>query len=194
MNNPFHKADPAVDTNDFSILPGYAPEPPGLDPPDDRPPIPRFAGDGLPGDVAEHNALVEAELRGGPPWTDAPPDYAEPGEPGEPYPVGGSADYEATHPEQPEPSATEPNERWHWTVDEPAGDERTELVNHPLHYGGDTTYEVIKVIEAWELDFNLGNAVKYVARAKHKGTELDDLRKAAWYLERAIQRTLEAGQ
>lgn len=67
---------------------------------------------------------------------------------------------------------------------------REEKVNHPLHYGGDTPYEAIKVIEAWQLDFNLGNAVKYISRAKHKGTELDDLKKAAWYLNREIQ-TLE---
>lgn len=35
----------------------------------------------------------------------------------------------------------------------------SEQVDHPAHYGGDTTYEAIKVIEAWDLDFCLGNAV-----------------------------------
>jgi hypothetical protein len=62
-------------------------------------------------------------------------------------------------------------------------------IDHPEHYGGDTTYEAIKVIEAWGLNFNLGNAVKYVCRAgKKPGTSLlRDLGKAAWYLQREIQ-------
>lgn len=60
-------------------------------------------------------------------------------------------------------------------------------VNHPLHYtfGG---VEVIDAIEAWELGFHLGNAVKYIARAGRKGDKLEDLRKARWYLEREIAR------
>lgn len=61
-----------------------------------------------------------------------------------------------------------------------------ESVNHPSHYGGDTTYEAIKVIEAWELGFCLGNAVKYICRAGKKGDALEDLQKAAWYLNREI--------
>lgn len=58
-------------------------------------------------------------------------------------------------------------------------------VNHPPHYthGG---VEVIDAIEAWGLGFHEGNVVKYVARAKHKGNELQDLEKAKWYLERRI--------
>jgi hypothetical protein len=66
----------------------------------------------------------------------------------------------------------------------------TEAVNHPPHYGGgDNPYEAIKVIEAWELDFCLGNTVKYISRAgrKDKDREIEDLRKAQWYLERRIQ-------
>lgn len=64
-----------------------------------------------------------------------------------------------------------------------------ESVDHPPHYGGDTKYEVIKVLEAWNLDFHLGNVVKYVARAgkKDKSKELQDLEKALWYLERKIE-------
>lgn len=62
-----------------------------------------------------------------------------------------------------------------------------EKVDHPPHYGGDTTYETIKVIEAWGLDFCLGNAVKYLSRAGKKGDELEDLRKAAWYIQRRIE-------
>ena len=63
-------------------------------------------------------------------------------------------------------------------------------VNHPAHYGGaDNPYEAIKVIEAWNLDFCLGNVVKYISRAgKKEGNSLiQDLEKAKWYLERRIQ-------
>lgn len=62
-------------------------------------------------------------------------------------------------------------------------------IDHPAHYGGDNTYEAIKVIEAWDLGFCLGNVVKYISRAGRKpGADLlDDLRKARWYLEREIQ-------
>ena len=63
----------------------------------------------------------------------------------------------------------------------------TSAVEHPAHYGGaDNPYEAIKVIEAWGLGFNLGNTVKYVSRAGKKGDALEDLKKAAWYLQREI--------
>lgn len=64
-----------------------------------------------------------------------------------------------------------------------------EAVDHPSHYGGDTTYEAIKVIEAWDLGFCLGNTVKYISRAGKKDAtkELEDLRKAHWYLQRRIE-------
>ncbi len=68
-----------------------------------------------------------------------------------------------------------------------------EAVDHPSHYGGDTVYEAIKVIEAWELGFCLGNTVKYISRAGKKGDAdklLEDLKKARWYLDREIA-TLE---
>lgn len=63
-----------------------------------------------------------------------------------------------------------------------------EAVNNPKHYGGDTTYEAIKVIEAWELNFHLGNVVKYINRAGKKDTNKtkEDLLKAKWYLDRYI--------
>ncbi len=69
----------------------------------------------------------------------------------------------------------------------------SEQVNHPQHYGGDNVYETIKVIEAWNLDFHLGNTVKYISRAGKKGTdkELQDLKKALWYLERKIEKISE---
>ena len=63
-------------------------------------------------------------------------------------------------------------------------------VNHPTHYGGENnTYEAIKVIEAWGLDFCLGNVVKYISRAgkKDPNKELEDLKKAVWYLNRRIE-------
>jgi len=66
-----------------------------------------------------------------------------------------------------------------------------ERVNHPSHYGGDTVYEVIKVIIAWKLGFNLGNTVKYIARAGKKGRrkndKLIDLKKAQFYLNYEIE-------
>jgi len=67
-------------------------------------------------------------------------------------------------------------------------------VNHPQHYGGDTTYEAIKVIEAWQLDFCLGNTVKYISRAgkKDKSKEIEDLEKASWYLNRRIAQLKKA--
>lgn len=66
-----------------------------------------------------------------------------------------------------------------------------ESVNHPSHYGGDgNVYEVIKVIDAWDLGFSLGNAVKYISRAgkKDKSKEIEDLKKAVWYINHEINR------
>jgi len=64
------------------------------------------------------------------------------------------------------------------------------MVNHPEHYrfGINNEYEAIKVIEAWGLDFHLGNTVKYISRAGKKDTdkELQDLKKARFYLDRKI--------
>ncbi len=71
----------------------------------------------------------------------------------------------------------------------------SDAVEHPPHYGGaDDPYEAIKVIEAWKLGFCLGNTVKYISRAGKKDVEktLEDLKKAAWYLNREIQR-MESG-
>lgn len=67
------------------------------------------------------------------------------------------------------------------------------MVNHPNHYGGkDNNYEAIKVIDAWKLGFSLGNTVKYISRAgkKNPTKELEDLKKALWYLNHHIE-TLE---
>ena len=70
-------------------------------------------------------------------------------------------------------------------VDAPA--EIVDNVNQPAHYkvGG---IETIDFIEAKELDYHLGNAVKYISRANHKGKHKEDLEKAKWYLDRAISK------
>jgi len=67
------------------------------------------------------------------------------------------------------------------TMEEPKSDP----VNHPAHYkvGG---IETIDFIEAKELNYNMGNAVKYITRADHKGNRKQDLEKAKWYLEREL--------
>lgn len=54
------------------------------------------------------------------------------------------------------------------------------------HYSGGDVYEAIKVIEAWKLGFNLGNAVKYLARAGKKDSRNKDLGKAISYIHREI--------
>ena len=62
-------------------------------------------------------------------------------------------------------------------------------IDHPDHYGGkENTYEAIKVIEAYNLNFSLGNVIKYVLRAGKKNSDtVEDLKKARWYIERQIE-------
>lgn len=72
----------------------------------------------------------------------------------------------------------------------------SEAVDHPDHYGGDTTYETIKVLEAWLSPdefrgFLRGNTLKYLSRLGKKDEALQDAKKAAWYLAREIE-ALEA--
>ena len=72
--------------------------------------------------------------------------------------------------------------------------ENKEHVNHPEHYGGkNNEYEAIKVIDAWDLGFSLGNTIKYISRAGKKGKnkELEDLQKASWYLQHHIEQLKE---
>ena len=63
---------------------------------------------------------------------------------------------------------------------------RKDNVDHPSHYtyGG---IETIDFIEAKNLDFCLGNAVKYIARAGHKNDKIEDLKKAQWYIARELK-------
>jgi hypothetical protein len=63
----------------------------------------------------------------------------------------------------------------------------SEQVNHPSHYNSGKI-EAIDVIEDWGLNFSLGCVVKYICRADYKGTTIQDLEKAAWYLNREINR------
>lgn len=65
-----------------------------------------------------------------------------------------------------------------------------ENVDHPQHYNPGI-FEVINVIEAWDLDFHLGNAIKYIARAGKKDPDKtsEDLQKAIWYIQRTINRS-----
>lgn len=55
-------------------------------------------------------------------------------------------------------------------------------VEHPNHYN-QGQYEVIDVINDWDLNFNLGNAIKYIARAEHKNNYKEDIEKAIFYLK-----------
>jgi hypothetical protein len=66
-------------------------------------------------------------------------------------------------------------------------------INNPSHYAEGRQYEPIAVIEDWQLNYRLGNAVKYVSRAGRKQNAIEDLRKAVWYIEREIE-TLEGAR
>lgn len=67
--------------------------------------------------------------------------------------------------------------------------EKNERVDHPAHYGGkDNPYETIRVLTSWMTPeqlygFCCGNAIKYLSRAGKKGSQIEDLKKAKWYLE-----------
>lgn len=60
-------------------------------------------------------------------------------------------------------------------------------VNSPKHYT-QGPIEVIDLIEGFDLNYHLGNVVKYILRAPHKGRPIEDLKKARWYLDREITR------
>ena len=65
-------------------------------------------------------------------------------------------------------------------------------INHPLHYGGsENPFEAIKIIDYYNLDFSLGNVIKYVLRAgqKNGNTMEQDLKKAKWYLDHYLEKT-----
>ena len=62
----------------------------------------------------------------------------------------------------------------------------SEQVDHPSHYN-QGRIEVIDFIDDQDLNFSLGNAVKYICRSGHKGSKLQDLKKAIWYLEHEVK-------
>ena len=71
-----------------------------------------------------------------------------------------------------------------------------DMVNHPEHYISDSGIEVIDVIEAFTSDLkgieatDTGNIIKYICRWKHKN-ELEDLKKAQWYLNHLMKKVEE---
>lgn len=68
-----------------------------------------------------------------------------------------------------------------------------EQVNHPDHYNSHPSgIECIDVVE--HMPFNIGNAIKYLWRADHKGSKMQDLDKAIWYLNREKERLSKIGQ
>lgn len=64
-----------------------------------------------------------------------------------------------------------------------------DVINHPSHYTRGKI-EVIDFIEDQQLPYHLGNVIKYIARAGHKGDKLEDLKKARWYLDRYIKEVM----
>ncbi len=66
----------------------------------------------------------------------------------------------------------------------------TDLVNHPPHYKGNK-FESIDIIEDFSLNFNLGNAIKYILRCNKKGSKNQDLEKAIWYINREIDNAVD---
>lgn len=59
-------------------------------------------------------------------------------------------------------------------------------VNKPEHYQY-SPIQPIDVVNAWDLDFYLGNVIKYISRFNHKGNPLEDIKKARWYLDKKIE-------
>ena len=66
---------------------------------------------------------------------------------------------------------------------------KEDVINHPSHYTRGKI-EVIDFIEDQQLPYHLGNVIKYIARAGHKGDKLEDLKKARWYLDRYINEVI----
>lgn len=60
-------------------------------------------------------------------------------------------------------------------------------VNHPKHYTSHPSGVEVILITEW-MTFCLGNAIKYILRAEHKGRQIEDLEKARWYIDREIDR------
>jgi len=63
--------------------------------------------------------------------------------------------------------------------------EKKNIINHPEHYT--KGIETIDYIRSWNMDYVRGNIIKYITRFPYKGTPLQDLKKAKWYLEYLIK-------
>lgn len=70
--------------------------------------------------------------------------------------------------------------------DLPVEPAKEDMVNSPSHYQGNR-FEVIDIIEDYNLGFNMGNAIKYMLRADKKWNKKEDLNKALWYIHRELQ-------
>lgn len=84
-----------------------------------------------------------------------------------------------------------------FSLDDPVelvGNSSFDVVSNPAHYTEGRKYKPRKVIADWDLNFNLGNAVKYLARAGRKGDKIEDLRKAIQYIEFEIDECSKAYQ
>lgn len=73
------------------------------------------------------------------------------------------------------------------------GAHESELIKHPSHYTAGRKHEPKDVIRDWELNFNLGSAVKYISRAGRKGDKIEDLEKARQFLDFEIEALKEEG-
>ena len=67
--------------------------------------------------------------------------------------------------------------------------DKIDLINHPSHYT--KGIETIEYIQSWSMDYIRGNIIKYVTRFPYKGTPVQDLEKAKWYLEYLLKETKE---
>ena len=61
------------------------------------------------------------------------------------------------------------------------------MVDHPAHYQG-KSFEVIDIINDYKLNFEMGNAIKYILRADKKGNKKQDIEKAIWYLNHELSK------
>jgi hypothetical protein len=61
------------------------------------------------------------------------------------------------------------------------------FIDHPEHYQGNGI-EVIDIIDSFNLNFNLGNSIKYILRADKKGNKKQDLEKALWYINHELKK------
>lgn len=65
-------------------------------------------------------------------------------------------------------------------------DQQVDMVNKPSHYQTASGLQPIDVIEKFNMNFHLGNAIKYILRAGKKGNKTQDLEKALWYICREL--------